>query len=323
MAANPILSIIVPVYNVEKYLNECIDSILNQTFQDYEIILVDDGSTDLSGKICDEYKKIDSRITVVHQENSGAAIARLNGINKANGTYLGFVDGDDWIDSKMYTDMIEIAVSSESDIVMSGYIIEKQKNEECIDIINKNNISDFFIFNSSILAPYWNKIIKKDLFESINFPITRRINMYEDNFVTFKLLNLTNKVFFMQNNYYHYRNVSNSQSKKYTVQFFNDIAYVINDLESFAKSINKYDCYEKYFANEKLNLKLKIIESSLKNKYNFARDVFPECNKIDITNWRGIISRLKLRLLIIHFDFCVSLLNIFEKHCMRIIRSKN
>ena len=95
---NPKISIIVPVYKVEKYLHKCIDSILAQTFKDFELILVDDGSPDNCGKICDEYAKRDNRIVVVHKENGGQASARNRGINIARGDYIGFVDSDDWID---------------------------------------------------------------------------------------------------------------------------------------------------------------------------------------------------------------------------------
>lgn len=95
----PKISIIVPVYNVEKYLRKCIDSILNQTFKDFELILIDDGSTDESGKICDEYNLKDNRIKVIHKENGGLSSARNAGLDIAQGEYIGFVDSDDWIES--------------------------------------------------------------------------------------------------------------------------------------------------------------------------------------------------------------------------------
>ncbi|OUQ56652.1 hypothetical protein B5E58_10530, partial [Tyzzerella sp. An114] len=95
---NKKISVIVPIYNVEKYLNRCVDSIINQTYKNLEIILVDDGSPDNCGKICDEYAKKDNRIKVVHKENGGVSSARNVGLNIATGDYIGFVDGDDWID---------------------------------------------------------------------------------------------------------------------------------------------------------------------------------------------------------------------------------
>ena len=95
------ISVVVPVYNVEKYLNRCVDSILNQTYSDLEIILVDDGSTDRSGSICDEYLSIDSRVRVLHKENGGLSDARNHGIELANGSYLCFIDSDDYIHCEM------------------------------------------------------------------------------------------------------------------------------------------------------------------------------------------------------------------------------
>ena len=102
----PKLSVIVPVYNTEKYLRECIDSILAQTFGDFELLLVDDGSTDSSGAICEEYAQMDERIRVIHQKNAGATVARRNGVSHAGGEYITFVDSDDWISRDMYAAMM-------------------------------------------------------------------------------------------------------------------------------------------------------------------------------------------------------------------------
>ena len=116
----PELSIIVPVYKVEPYLSKCIDSILAQTYTDFELILIDDGSPDNCGKICDEYEARDSRIIVIHQENQGVSAARNAGLNIAVGEYIGFVDSDDWIEPEMYGTMIGLAKAKELDVVMCG-----------------------------------------------------------------------------------------------------------------------------------------------------------------------------------------------------------
>lgn len=123
----PELSIIVPVYKVEKYLPKCIDSILAQTFTDFELILIDDGSPDRCGEICDKYASIDSRIKVIHQKNQGVSAARNAGLDIATGTYLGFVDSDDWIEPEMYEMMILTAEKEQSDIVICGI---RHYNEE-------------------------------------------------------------------------------------------------------------------------------------------------------------------------------------------------
>lgn len=121
---NYLISVIVPVYNVENYLRKCIESILNQVYKNLQIILVDDGSTDLSGEICEEYRLIDQRIEVIHKENGGPASARKAGLILADGQYIGFVDADDYIDTDFYQVLLEDAIESGADLVHGGYISE-------------------------------------------------------------------------------------------------------------------------------------------------------------------------------------------------------
>ena len=120
------LSIIVPVYNVCDYLKDCIDSILAQSFTDFELILVDDGSTDGSGEICDEYVKRDSRIRVIHKGNGGVVSARKAGVAAAKGLYVGYVDGDDWIESDMYEKMVHYMREYDCDLVMCDIVHESK-----------------------------------------------------------------------------------------------------------------------------------------------------------------------------------------------------
>lgn len=117
MKTQALISVIIPVYNVEEYLCECIDSVINQTYKNLEIILVDDGSTDSSGKICDEYKENDSRVSVIHQKNGGLSVARNTGLSKSNGVYIYFLDSDDYTADNALETLIEIAQSNNSDIV--------------------------------------------------------------------------------------------------------------------------------------------------------------------------------------------------------------
>lgn len=116
----PEISVIVPVYNCEKYIGKCIESILNQTFKDLELILIDDGSADESGKICDEYKIQDKRVKVIHEKNSGVSIARNVGINVAKGKYIGFVDSDDYLAPDMYESLYENLMKSHADVAICG-----------------------------------------------------------------------------------------------------------------------------------------------------------------------------------------------------------
>ena len=120
--AESLLSVIVPIYNAEFYLHKCIDSILAQTFREFELILVNDGSTDSSGKICDQYEKRDKRVRVCHTKNRGAVVARKTGIDRAKGRYIGFVDADDYIEPKMFESMLRGIEKSGADFIHTGYI---------------------------------------------------------------------------------------------------------------------------------------------------------------------------------------------------------
>ena len=174
---NPEISIIVPVYNVEKYLKRCIDSILNQSFTNFELILVDDGSTDNSGKIIDEYAIKDERIKVIHKENGGQGSARNRGLDIAKGNYIGFVDSDDWIHKDMYKCMYKIINEDNTDIVQVGHnmVEEYTKDKRCninnLNIICIDNIIEKFAdCNSFEVLPLIfpvNKLYRRELWKNL------------------------------------------------------------------------------------------------------------------------------------------------------------
>ena len=208
-----LISIIVPVYKVEKYLSRCIESIINQTYKNIEIILVDDGSPDKCGEICNDYASIDTRIIVIHKPNGGLSDARNFGLNSASGEYVGFVDSDDYIEKTMYENLLNACVFNHSDISMCGrydvindhlipvYSFEGNKvwtSQEAIrNILNWDNI------DSSVC----DKLFKRSLFEDISFPI----NKYnEDMFIMVNLLTLSKKIIHTGKSeyYYYHRNDS-------------------------------------------------------------------------------------------------------------------
>ena len=140
---NELISIIVPVYNAEKYISKCIESLISQTYTKLEIILINDGSTDLSGNVCDEYSKKDSRIKVIHIENSGVSKARNVGINNANGDWIVFVDADDWLEANFCEKLYDATMSNkEVDIVCSGYKRIYSDKEEIINCGRQKIIYD-------------------------------------------------------------------------------------------------------------------------------------------------------------------------------------
>jgi glycosyltransferase involved in cell wall biosynthesis len=183
------LSIIVPVYNVEPYIHKCIDSILSQTFTDFELILVDDGSTDNSGRICDEYSIKDARIVVIHKLNGGQSKARNAGIDIAKATFISFIDADDYIAPGMIETLYGFAVKYDADISECGYIsVFKDKEVICkfgkgIEYGEGNYLIEKFI-ESDIFYGVVTKLFKTALFNNIRFPVGR---IYEDTWMTLNL----------------------------------------------------------------------------------------------------------------------------------------
>lgn len=173
----PKLSIVVPVYNAENYIHDCVLSILNQTFTDYELILVNDGSSDSSGFICDNYAQLDKRVKVIHLKNSGASVARNVGVENAVGDYIGFVDSDDYIAPNMYFDLLNVAGTTNADIIKCGYrefdfnsmgrIFNFDKEYECIK--DSHNLLSRF-FDSVLYVVVWNGIYKRELALKVKYP---------------------------------------------------------------------------------------------------------------------------------------------------------
>lgn len=177
MNKQPLLSVIVPVYRVEKFLKRCLDSIVNQTYKNLEIILIDDGSPDNSGKICDEYAKIDKRITVIHQLNLGLSQARNNGVAIATGEYITFVDSDDWIEKEMYEYMIETGENLNLDIIRCSVLetngIKCKKilptYNYCNKIIKGNEVFDLY-FKEFLCKIVWNAVYKTNIVKNVLSP---------------------------------------------------------------------------------------------------------------------------------------------------------
>lgn len=205
-----LISLVVPIYKVEKYLARCIESIMNQTYKNLEIILVDDGSPDNCGDICDYYAKKDQRIKVIHKKNGGLSDARNVGIDIARGDYIGFVDSDDYIHPLMYERLWDSMQSSESDIAVSN--IEKVYGEamkfpsitadevaiyDGIQAIK--NILDKNRHVVSVVA--WGKLYKKSLFDGVRFP---KGKIHEDEFTTYKLYYKSDRVVELSGRYYYY-----------------------------------------------------------------------------------------------------------------------
>lgn len=169
------ISLIIPVYNVEKYIRKCIESILNQTFKDFELIIINDGSIDNTGKICDEYSRLDSRIRVIHSYNMGQSAARNIGIQHSKGEYIGFIDGDDFIDKNMYEQLYYKCINEKADMGIIG-LREVDENNLCLNEYIPMNVDLIEIMQRAYPC---NKLIKRTLLleNNLNFTVGR---YYED-----------------------------------------------------------------------------------------------------------------------------------------------
>lgn len=218
------ISVVIPVYNVERYIKECLESLLNQTYENLEIICIDDGSTDRSGWICDQYAKKDSRIKIIHQKNSGAGAARNKGIDYASGDYIAFVDSDDYIEKTMYEELHKALICNNAQIAGCETISLFQ------DKINYPNTTEQEIIFSgldmlSLSSQHWkyyimvNKLFSKDVVDSVRFP---EGNIIDDGFFTYQIIARASKVVWCDKALYFYRQRKSSAMNKKEYQLKRD-----------------------------------------------------------------------------------------------------
>lgn len=207
-----LISVIVPVYNIRQYLEKCIESIIDQTYRNLEIILVDDGSTDNSGEICDFYSNKDSRINVLHQENKGLSAARNAGMKVARGDWLAFVDGDDWIESNMFEKMLDIGKEYDADLVLSRFKFatakiefEKENDHDAISIFEGSELIEEYIQkkkNCMISPSVWDRLYKKEILDGLLFPEGR---VHEDICFTVDVFCRCKRAVYIDHPFYNYR----------------------------------------------------------------------------------------------------------------------
>ncbi len=202
------VTVTVPIYNTSKFLRQCLDSLAAQTLREIEFILVDDGSTDDSGAICDEYVAKDSRFRVFHQKNGGSAAARQTGLDNSHGEYVIVCDSDDWVEPMMYEKLHRKAIETGADMVLCGYVAEYVENRsELKQTVFKetDGIVDNFDLLSRGANSSWVKLIRKSLFESTGSTYEPGINLSEDSLIMYKLMKGNPKVVQIRENLYHYR----------------------------------------------------------------------------------------------------------------------
>lgn len=253
----PDISVIVPVYNAEGYIHRCVDSLLQQTYSNFEIILVDDGSPDGSGFICDEYARKDSRVRVFHKENGGVASARQLGIDNAKGEYTIHADPDDWVEPTMFEELYNKAKEADADMVICDFLVE-EKGRTTYRIQRPTDNSADAVLNDLLFhrihGSLWNKLIKRDCYSKFNVSFVGGLNYCEDYLVCVELLQGTIKVAYLNKAFYHYDQIVNSNSitRNYTLKIYRQRVLFIDELK---KTLN-----EKY------------IEGILKNESNVAME---------------------------------------------------
>lgn len=273
----PLVSVIVPVYNVEKYLNKCIDSILCQSYENIELILVDDGSPDACGNICDNYQKKDSRVIVIHKENGGLSSARNKGIEIAKGDFISFVDSDDYINPDMIRIMFEAIMRYEADIAFCNYIhVDENGNQVGISELRikepevlcsetlLENISRGWTFG----AIAWNKLYKRDIFKSIRYPEGM---ISEDEFVAHRVLSEVKRAVILPDVLYFYTLRQGSITKSaYSMKQLGSI-YALIDRTEFMQSLGKNNLafHSLFLAIKKLTIDWKHRKDSIEIEKTF------------------------------------------------------
>lgn len=274
---NDLISIIIPVYKVEKYLEKCIESVLKQTYTNLQIILVDDGSPDNCGKICDEYAKKDSRIEVIHKVNGGLSDARNVGIAKAKGKYIGFVDSDDYIKEDMYEILINLIKEYDADVSICNLydVIDGKEyirnNENGIQEYSRLEILKEVLLDKNIQSYAWNKLYKKELFDEIKYPIGKK---YEDIGTTFYVFEKCNKIVVTSKPEYYYlkrsdslvNNVTESTVLDYTDIIIQRYLYTQKNIEELRKYNNYYLAKTLITAHNDIEL-LGSISEKMQEKY--------------------------------------------------------
>lgn len=200
---NPLISIIVPVYNVQDYVDKCIHSLVSQKYQNIEIILVDDGSTDNSPTICQHYDNQYPNVIYHRQKNGGLSFARNTGISLSHGKFIMFVDSDDYVDSNFCSNAIQSQIQYDSDIVIFGYYRESETISTCLTLGNKTRqLSMYEAFSDLIKDSYaWNKLYRRELFDEIKYPVGKT---YEDGYTTYRLYNQAKAISYVAKATYHY-----------------------------------------------------------------------------------------------------------------------
>ncbi len=307
------LSIIIPVYNVEKYLDQCLQSSISQSYDDIEIVIVDDGSTDSSGEICKRYKKADSRIHYVYQENGGLSKARNTGLLNASGEYVLFADSDDWLNNKTCEYCVDIIHKYNPDVIVFGFAKAFDDKEEIITVsgLETGYISQdeaMTLLGDDSFGNYaWNKCYKKSLFDNIKYPVGK---LLEDIGTTCHVFHKASKFYYLKEVLYYYRQRQDSIMHIQSHKRVHD---------EFEQRYNQMVFFQNEYKNAMRLSGAALFKSAL--KYLLWFEMSPECDKcywrradLILKSYKEKTSDLGLsvnlcRMAYLHFPFVFKLMS--------------
>ena len=279
----PEVSVIVPVYNAEQYLKRCLSSILSQSFKDFEVILINDGSTDNSLGICKKFAEKDSRIRLFNRSNHGVSATRQFGIDNVRGRYCIQIDADDWIDTNYLLSLYTTAINTSSDMVCAAFVREY---ENCSKKSSMYKAEDVISCIKSLLTfrawgSLWNRLIRTDIFRQNEISFVVNIRMWEDLAFVLKYLLFTNRIAFCYNTYYHYVQY-NSSSLCSTIHKYDVVSQTVSaieNIEQFYKERGCYELYKKEFSIAKLFSKQRLLFDSQYRDVRKWLAIYPESNR--------------------------------------------
>lgn len=285
---NKVISVIIPVYNTAEYLDTCLSSIADQTYKDLEVIVVDDGSTDESPKICDEWAGKDSRFKVIHQKNAGQSVARNVAIDVAAGDYLAFLDSDDYVEEDFISGLYEALEMNKADISVCGYFEHKGDKTRTVGplenyTLDKNEALAKLVENKEFQSLFWSCLFKKDLFEGIRLPVGRN---YEDLAVIYKLFYKADRVCAVARPLYHYQLRIGSMS-------YNDATADVWHEKCHYNVTSQVERTEFFKEKKEYELARRSLAESIPYIYSDILTGYQTGNKADVSESRAYLRKVK------------------------------
>lgn len=318
------VSIIIPVYNIEKYLCKCLDSILAQTFLNFEVFLIDDGSTDNSGEICEEYAEKDNRLKVFHQKNQGVSVTRQRALNMVTTEFVAFIDPDDYVENDYLERLYETALKAKADLVWCDYV-EHHSDKDCghscawMDKSRSGLLKG--ILESGFSAVLWNKLYRTAVIKENGICFDSALKTAEDILFVSEFVCHSSTFAYVEKPLYHY-NMANENSainKFSTLKFKNDYAVMLSCLQPELKKIGEYEALYTALINCMFYCKDIYVFDSRYRDFKKYRNLFPEVDKhLDLLSGQTFFRKQTLRFVAFRLDLlgygCLVINKIFDKN---------